>query len=296
MANACGVILVRGSTLDARQARIGWAPQLVPVANRPLLDDAVTALEDAGSRPRPSSPTTRRCRRGGATGRGRQVRTVALLEVPLGSGELDSLRARGSRSATPPPRRPPGRRARRGHPLRRAATVPRRRGRRRHPRRPRRGTERRERDGGFETPSRLESSSSQSRCWRRSTRSTRRAAGLDWLVARAQGQRPLTVEERVVPQGWRFTGGAADILDGNRIALDEIEGDWHPDSLERTRIEGQVIIHPMSQVQDTLLRGPCLIGPNTIVRHAYIGPTPRSVPAARSRTSRSPTPWSWAAR
>ena len=98
------------------------------------------------------------------------------------------------------------------------------------------------------------------------------AAGLDWLVARAQGQRPLTVEERVVSQGWRFTGGAADVLDGNRIALDEIEGDWHPDSLERTRIEGQVIVHPTSQVQDTLLRGPCLIGANTIVRHAYIGP------------------------
>lgn len=249
----------------------------MPVANRPLLDHAITALGDAGVRSTTivADSETLSCVEEVLMGSGASQRTVALLEVPLGCGELDSLRAAriaigdaplvvhrgdalvggilcdelsrflaGAADAAILVARAEGQSGERATSASVQHAVP----------------------LGIELLAEpmleaLDAVDADSH-----------PAGLDWLVARAQGQRPLTVEERVVSQGWRFTGGAEDVLDGNRIALDEIEGDWHPDSLERTRIEGQVIVHPTSQVQDTLLRGPCLIGANTVVRHAYIGP------------------------
>ena len=48
MASTCGVILVLGSNPGDRPNRAPWAPQLMPVANRPLLDHALGALGNAG--------------------------------------------------------------------------------------------------------------------------------------------------------------------------------------------------------------------------------------------------------
>jgi len=80
------------------------------------------------------------------------------------------------------------------------------------------------------------------------------------------------VEQRVLTHGWRLHESAESVLDGNRFALEDLSADWHPDSLVRTRLEGRVAIHPSSRVEDSLLRGPCVIGANATIRHAYVGP------------------------
>jgi glucose-1-phosphate thymidylyltransferase len=88
----------------------------------------------------------------------------------------------------------------------------------------------------------------------------------------AAGNDGWAVEERVVTYGWRMHEAADNVLEGNMLALDELPSDWHPDSLLRTKVEGRAVIHPSSRLEDSLVRGPCVIGAGVTVRHAYIGP------------------------
>jgi glucose-1-phosphate thymidylyltransferase len=88
----------------------------------------------------------------------------------------------------------------------------------------------------------------------------------------AAGEAEGSVERRFIRNSWRLDETADNILDGNRLALDDLASDWHPDSLLRARIEGRVKIHPSSRIEDALVRGPCVIGANVVIRHAYIGP------------------------
>ena len=88
----------------------------------------------------------------------------------------------------------------------------------------------------------------------------------------AAGEAGGAVERRFIRNAWRLDETADNVLDGNRLALDGLASDWHPDSLLRARIEGRVKIHPSSRIEDALVRGPCVIGANVVIRHAYIGP------------------------
>ena len=88
----------------------------------------------------------------------------------------------------------------------------------------------------------------------------------------AAGEAGCSVERRFIRNSWRLDETADNVLDGNRLALDDLASDWHPDSLLRARIEGRVKIHPSSRIEDALVRGPCVIGANVVIRHAYIGP------------------------
>jgi glucose-1-phosphate thymidylyltransferase len=86
------------------------------------------------------------------------------------------------------------------------------------------------------------------------------------------GSEKWLVDQRVVANGWRLDKTVDNLLEGNRLALDDLVADWHPDSTLRSRIEGRVKIHPSSRIEDALVRGPCVIGADVVVRHAYIGP------------------------
>jgi len=62
------------------------------------------------------------------------------------------------------------------------------------------------------------------------------------------------------------------LLDSNRRMLELITPSLDPASLDDTRVQGPVIIHPTARVQGTLLRGPLIIGPHARVTDAYVGP------------------------
>ncbi|MFH0702659.1 MAG: glucose-1-phosphate thymidylyltransferase [bacterium] len=72
---------------------------------------------------------------------------------------------------------------------------------------------------------------------------------------------------------WLDTGKKDDLLDANRIVLDEYairleEGDICP----KTKLEGRVQVHKDSKIINCTIRGPVVIGKNCIVSDSYIGP------------------------
>lgn len=75
---------------------------------------------------------------------------------------------------------------------------------------------------------------------------------------------------------WKDTGKPEDLLEANRLTLDRIIGDDEP--VLRGRIDadsdiaGKVIIENGAQVINSSIRGPVIIGENTIIENSYIGP------------------------
>lgn len=80
------------------------------------------------------------------------------------------------------------------------------------------------------------------------------------------------VHPHIITGWWKDTGKLDDMLEANRIILQDIE--TRIDGLvdERTKIFGRVIIEEGAQVHDSVVRGPAIIGRNSKVLHSYIGP------------------------
>lgn len=87
------------------------------------------------------------------------------------------------------------------------------------------------------------------------------------LLAKGGGLRIEYVE------GWlRCTGKPADLLQMNRIALDELGPQLEPIPGAHNRIEGRVVVHPSASVQSSVLIGPAIVGAGALVVESYIGP------------------------
>lgn len=72
---------------------------------------------------------------------------------------------------------------------------------------------------------------------------------------------------------WRaYRGRAADLLDLNRLVLDQITSDVPAGIENGNHLEGRVSIHPGATIQASVLVGPVVIGPGATIRDAYIGP------------------------
>jgi glucose-1-phosphate thymidylyltransferase len=80
------------------------------------------------------------------------------------------------------------------------------------------------------------------------------------------------VRSEVVRGWWKDTGQLADMLEANRLVLEElttaIEGEVDEDS----KIEGRVVIGAGARLERSVVRGPAVIGPGAHVEDAYIGP------------------------
>ena len=87
----------------------------------------------------------------------------------------------------------------------------------------------------------------------------------------------LAGDGRVVEAGivsaWRqYSGDPLDLLELNRLVLDQQMPE--PDHLPPgdNRIEGRVVIHPSAEVTSSVILGPSIIGPEARVSNSYIGP------------------------
>lgn len=71
---------------------------------------------------------------------------------------------------------------------------------------------------------------------------------------------------------WKDTGKPADLLEANRLILDNIEQDFRGELDKSSSVLGKVILDEGSKVINSVVRGPAIIGKNCIIENSYIGP------------------------
>jgi glucose-1-phosphate thymidylyltransferase len=81
-----------------------------------------------------------------------------------------------------------------------------------------------------------------------------------------------TVKSEVVSGWWKDTGQLADMLEANRLVLEEIETKIEGEVNEASKIEGRVIVAPGAVLANSVVRGPAVIGSGARIEDAYIGP------------------------
>jgi len=102
--------------------------------------------------------------------------------------------------------------------------------------------------------------------WRRELEITE---AIQWLL-----EKGFDVGYRTVEGWWKDTGTPEDILESNRLILDDLKHDIKGVVEDEASIQGRVSIGKESMVKrGALLRGPVIIGENTVIdRQVYIGP------------------------
>jgi glucose-1-phosphate thymidylyltransferase len=67
-------------------------------------------------------------------------------------------------------------------------------------------------------------------------------------------------------------GDVEGLLESNRSLLEHLRPSFDPASVEGSRIQGAVEIHPTAKVRRSIVRGPAIIGPGAEITDAYVGP------------------------
>jgi glucose-1-phosphate thymidylyltransferase len=79
------------------------------------------------------------------------------------------------------------------------------------------------------------------------------------------------VDARIVRGWWKDTGQVQDMLDANRLILDDlterVEGE-----LVDSKVEGRIVVEPGARLERTTVRGPAIVGAGARLTDAYIGP------------------------
>lgn len=84
--------------------------------------------------------------------------------------------------------------------------------------------------------------------------------------------RGLDVRFQIISGWWKDTGKLEDILEANRMLLERIGRSIDGYVDEKSKIEGRAVIGKGSQVKNSILRGPLIIGNNTMIMDSYVGP------------------------
>lgn len=71
---------------------------------------------------------------------------------------------------------------------------------------------------------------------------------------------------------WKDTGKPSDLLEANRLILDNIEPNFKGVADKASSILGKVFLDEGAKVINSVVRGPAIIGKNAIIENSYIGP------------------------
>jgi glucose-1-phosphate thymidylyltransferase len=71
---------------------------------------------------------------------------------------------------------------------------------------------------------------------------------------------------------WKDTGKPLDLLEANRLILDNITSSNHGTVDAKSTVAGKVIIEEGAKIIDSVVRGPVIIGKNCVIEESYIGP------------------------
>lgn len=90
---------------------------------------------------------------------------------------------------------------------------------------------------------------------------------IQWLIDRG-----LAVRPHVISGWWKDTGKLEDLLEANRFVLEDIERSVEGDVDEASEVVGRVVIPKSAVVENSVIRGPAVIGEDTVVSNSFIGP------------------------
>jgi glucose-1-phosphate thymidylyltransferase len=80
------------------------------------------------------------------------------------------------------------------------------------------------------------------------------------------------VQSEVVSGWWKDTGQLADMLEANRLVLEEIETRLDGEIDADSKVEGRVVVEAGAKVSGSVVRGPAVIGAGAQIEGAYVGP------------------------
>ncbi len=89
----------------------------------------------------------------------------------------------------------------------------------------------------------------------------------DWLL-----QNGYRVAHGEITGWWKDTGQPGDLLEANRLVLSTITSDISGEVDGESVVAGEVIIGAGSRLINSIVRGPVIIGEDTIIEDSYIGP------------------------
>jgi glucose-1-phosphate thymidylyltransferase len=81
----------------------------------------------------------------------------------------------------------------------------------------------------------------------------------------------LRVEPHVVRGWWKDTGRLEDMLEANRLILDNLVGRVEGELID-SRVDGRVVVERGARLERTTVRGPAVIGAGARLTDCYIGP------------------------
>ena len=84
--------------------------------------------------------------------------------------------------------------------------------------------------------------------------------------------RDLRVESHIVKGWWKDTGRLEDMLEANRLVLEDIQPRIDGELDSESRVEGRVAIEEGAKLARTVVRGPAIIGAGARLTNAYVGP------------------------
>ncbi|RLI74304.1 glucose-1-phosphate thymidylyltransferase [Archaeoglobales archaeon] len=89
---------------------------------------------------------------------------------------------------------------------------------------------------------------------------------IQWLI-----ENGYNVEASIVKGWWKDTGKPEDILEANRLVLDDIQP-RNEATVENSKVIGRVVVESETVIRDSIIKGPCIIGKNCTISNSYIGP------------------------
>ncbi len=81
----------------------------------------------------------------------------------------------------------------------------------------------------------------------------------------------MTVDPHIVRGWWKDTGQVQDMLDANRLILDDLDERIEGELID-SRVEGRVVIEPGVTLERSTVRGPAIVGRGSRITDAYVGP------------------------
>jgi glucose-1-phosphate thymidylyltransferase len=81
----------------------------------------------------------------------------------------------------------------------------------------------------------------------------------------------LRVEPHIVRGWWKDTGRLEDMLEANRLILDNLSERIGGELID-SQVDGRVVIEAGARLERTSVRGPAIIGAGAVLRDCYVGP------------------------